>query len=358
MTMKHILFPISILCTLAANAQVKADLPLLDSMTIAVEKNTYANIHSILIAKEGELVYERYFNGWNKDSLHDTRSSFKSVTSLLAGIALDKGFIKNVHQRVYPFFPAYKPFSNPDARKEAMTVKDLLEMKSGFDCEEFNDGKDCEDEMTDAPDWLKFSLDLPLKDAPGKVWAYTSCNPVIIGGIISQAAGMPVRDFAERYLFGPLGIRGYQWAADATGHVNTAGSFYMLPADMLKLGELVRQDGLWRGKRIVSSSWLRESTAATITIPGFSFAEIGGATAAITQPARYGYYWYREKIRTAASDVDVLFASGNGGQYIMIIRELGLVIVFTQGNYNSRSAKRAFDILIKYILPAFPHQPA
>jgi CubicO group peptidase (beta-lactamase class C family) len=358
--MKRFLLSISILYALAARAQVKAPLhpatrPLLDSMTNAVERNSYANVHSILIAREGELVYERYFNGWNRDSLHDTRSAFKSVTSLLAGIALDKGFIRNVQQRAYSFFPAYH---YRDARKGAMTVKDLLEMKSGFDCEEFNDGKDCEDEMTDAADWVKFSLDLPLKHAPGKVWAYTSCNPVIIGGIISQAAGMPVRDFAERYLFGPLGIRRYRWAADATGHVNTAGSFYMLPADMLKLGELVRQDGMWRGKRIVSSSWLRESTAATITIPGFSFAEIGGATAAITQPARYGYYWYREKIRTAASDVDVLFASGNGGQYIMIIRELGLVIVFTQGNYNSRSAKRAFDILIKYILPAFPHQPA
>ena len=355
--MRLLLLSISALCSVAARGQTaqRAELRLLDSMTSAVEQARYTNIHSILILKNGKLVYERYFNGWNKDSLHDTRSAFKSVTSLLAGIALDKGFIRTIHQRVYSFFPGHH---FRDARKNAMTVKDLLEMKSGFDCEEFNGGKDCEDAMSDTPDWLKFSLDLPLKNAPGKVWAYTSCNPVIIGGIISRAAGLPVQDFAAQHLFAPLGIRRYRWTMDATGHVNTAGSFYMLPADMLKLGELVRQDGMWRGKRIVSSSWLRESTAAATTIPGFSFAEIGGAAAALTQPARYGYYWYREKIRASATDVDVLFASGNGGQYIMIIKEAGLVVVFTQGNYNSRNAKRAFDMLIKYILPAFPRHQA
>ncbi|WP_346318021.1 serine hydrolase [Chitinophaga sp. YIM B06452] len=357
--MKRFLLSIPVLYTLAANAQEKtrpANLPLLDSMTRAAEQNVYANIHSIVIAKEGKKVYERYFNGWNKDSLHDTRSAFKSVTSLLAGIALDKGFIKDIRQQVYSFFPKYQPFKNPDARKGAMTVKDLLEMKSGFDCEEFNDGKDCEDEMSETNDWLKFSLDLPLKNAPGKVWAYTSCNPVIVGGIISQTAGMPVQRFAEQYLFRPLGIRKYRWTMDATGHVTTAGSFFMLPADMLKLGELVRQNGTWQGRQIVSSSWLRESTTATTVIRGFSFAEIGGVPASTTQAARYGYYWYRERIKTVRLAVDVLFASGNGGQYIMIINELGLVVVFTQGNYGSRSAKRAFDLLVKYILPAFSPQ--
>jgi CubicO group peptidase (beta-lactamase class C family) len=326
---------------------------LLDSMTLAVDNNVYSNIHSILISKSGKLVYEHYFNGWNKDSLQDSRSSFKSVTSLLAGIAIDKGFIKDVHQKVYSYFPDYAPFSNYDDRKKEMTIKHLLEMKSGFDCEEFNGEKDCEDIMTTTNDWLRFSLDLPMKHSPGTVWSYTSCSPMIIGGIISHTAKMSIMDFAKKYLFEPLEIRNYKWTVDPSGHGTTAGSFYIRPADMLKLGEVVLQDGQWRGRKIISSSWLKESTQPITLIPDFSYVQFSGSTVATPQPAYYGYYWYTETIKTKDFQENVLFASGNGGQYIMIVKNLDLVIVFTQGNYNSSRAKRAFDILAKYILPVY-----
>jgi len=331
----------------------KAGQRLLDSMTVAVDKNVYTNIHSILISKGGKLVYEHYFNGWERDSLHDARSSFKSVTSLLTGIAIDKAFISNVHQKVYSFFPDYVSFSNFDNRKKEMTIKNLLEMKSGFDCEEFNGGKDCEDEMTKTNDWLKFSLDLPMKHSPGTVWAYTSCNPMIIGGIISHTAKMSIMDFAKKYLFEPMGIHNYRWTVDPSGHGTTAGSFYIRPVDMLKLGELVRQNGKYHGRQIVSASWLKESTQPITPIPDFSFVKLSGSTKAVPQPTYYGYYWYTETVKTKTYQENVLFASGNGGQYIMIIKNLDLVIVFTQGNYNSSRAKRAFDILAKYILPVY-----
>lgn len=326
---------------------------LLDSMTAAIEKNDYTNIHSILISKGGKLVYEHYFNGWKRDSLHDSRSSFKSITSLLTGIAIDKGFIKDITQKVYSFFPEYAPFSNYDDRKRRMTIKNLLEMKSGFDCEEFNGEKDCENVMATTKDWLRFSLDLPMKNTPGTVWAYTSSNPIIIGGIISHTAKMSITDFAKKYLFDPMGISDYRWTVDASGHATTAGSFYIRPIDMMKFGELVRQNGMWHGRQIVSESWLKESTRTSIPIPDFSFVKFSESEMAIPQPVYYGYYWYRETIKTKSYQEDVLFASGNGGQYIMIIENLDLVVVFTQGNYNSSKAKRAFDILSKYILPVY-----
>lgn len=332
-----------------AHAQTHA---LLDSMTHAIEKQEYTGIHSILISKDGLLAYEQYFNGYTADSLHDSRSSFKSVTSLLLGIAIDKGFIKNIDEKVYTFFPGYKPFANDDARKRHITIKNLLEMRSGFDCNEWDDdGKDCETEMEETKDWVKFSLDLPMKNDPGTVWSYTSCAPMIISGIISKATHMSIMAFAKKYLFDPLAMKNYRWTIDPAGHGATAGSFFLLPKDMIKIGLLVKNNGVWQGKRIVSAQWLKQSTTATIPIPGFSFVKFSRSKIASPQPAYYGYYWYNEKIKTGNYTEDVVFASGNGGQYIMIIKNLDLVVVFTQGNYNNWKAKRAFDLLAKHIIP-------
>jgi len=172
--------------------------PLLKKMTNAVKNNEYMGIHSILIAYGNRLNYEHYFNGFHHDSLHDSRSSFKSITSLLVGIAIDKGLIKNTNQKVYDFFPEYAPFKNNDPFKRIITIQNLLDMESGFDCEEFNDTKNCEDDMVTNNNWVKFSLDLPMKNQPGKVWAYTSCNPMILSGIISKAAHTSTMDFAKK----------------------------------------------------------------------------------------------------------------------------------------------------------------
>ena len=140
--------------------------PLLDSLTVNIENKAYPAIHAVLISQHGRTVYETYVNPYTSDSLHDSRSSFKSITSLLTGIAIDKGFIKNTAQKVYSFFPEYAPFDHWDNRKAQMTLMDLLEMKAGFDCEEFNSTKDCEEDMAKTKDWVKFSLDLPLAHRP------------------------------------------------------------------------------------------------------------------------------------------------------------------------------------------------
>lgn len=326
---------------------------LLDSMTTVVTNNSYSDIHSILISKDGKLMYEKYFNGWNKDSVHDSRSAFKSITSLLAGIAIDKGLIKDVDQKVYSFFPEYNNFSGNHAWKKDMTIEHLLRMESGFDCEEFNDGKDCETDMMASKNWVRFSLDLPMKDKPGTVWAYTSIDPMIISGIISRVAKMSIMDFAKKYLFDPMGIKHYRWTIDPSGHGMTAGSFYILASDMMKIGQMVLQKGMWNGERIISVAWLEKSTSTPVSIPDFSFMKLSRSAVAIPQPTYYGYYWYKEEISPKTFRENVLFASGNGGQYIMIIERLGIVIVFTQGNYNSWKAKRAFDLLARFIIPAF-----
>lgn len=322
----------------------------LAEMDKAIISGAYPNIHSVLVAQDGKLAYERYFNGFNRDSLHDSRSSFKSVTSLLVGIAVDQHLIKSIDEKVHTFFPN-DPIFAADSLRRQITIRNLLEMKAGFDCDEWNGEKDCESQMEKSQDWVRFSLSLPVTVTPGTQWAYTSCAPMIISGIIEKVAGMSVMQFAEKYLFSPLAIIHYRWTIDPAGHGMTAGSFYMKPADMLKIGQMVLNGGKWGNKRIVSHQWIEQSTRATTLIPDGSFVKTSRSAAAIAQPCFYGFYWYNEVIRTGTGDYPVIFASGNGGQYIIIVPRLRKVVVFTQGNYGSRTAKQAFDILARYILP-------
>lgn len=322
------------------------------AMTDSVQAGTYKNIDGILVSKAGKTVYEHYFSGYGKDSLHDTRSSFKSYTSLLLGIAIDRGLIKNVDVPVYTFFPENTAFA-ADTLKRKMRIRDLLEMRAGLDCEEWNGSKDCENAMSEAVNWVDFSLALAMKDRPGRSWAYNSSSPMIISGILRKASGMPVMAFADRYLFGPMGITRYRWTVDPAGNGMTAGSFYLLPSDMLKIGQLVSNKGIYRGKRIVSERWIKASTAGIIPIPEqFSFIKSSRTKGAIAHQAYYGYYWYNEQIEIGKRHYQAVFASGNGGQYVIIVRELGLVVVFTQSNYGIWTAKRAFELLTKYIIPA------
>ena len=234
-----------------------------------------------------------------------------------------------------------------------MTLQDLLNMKSGFACEEFNGTQDCEDALTASPDWVRAALALPMAHPPGTHWAYTSAAPLILSGVLARATGMSVPDFAARYLFAPLGITHYRWTTDPAHQAMTAGSFYIQPADLLTLGELVAAHGVWHGQRLISVRWLRQSMVPRTAIAGFSFVGSSRTTVAQPQPTYYGYYWYSERVVAADSNREVLFASGNGGQYIMLVPSLQLVVVFTGGNYGSWKAKLPFEALAKYIIPAF-----
>lgn len=332
-----------------ALSQTKSTFP--GTAMLEIEKGKYPNIDGIVVSQHNKIIYQHYFNGLNANSLHDTRSSFKSITSLLMGIAIDKGYIKSVNEKAYSFFPQYSSFKNLEHNKLDMTIKDLLEMKAGFDCEEWNSTKDCEDEMEQTKDWLKFSLDLPMAHKPGTHWDYNSSAPMVIGGIIESATKMPLDKFAEMYLFKPLGIKEYRWTKDPVGHAMTAGSFYMKPIDMAKIGQLVLNKGIWQNKQIISRKWIDESTKPITKIEDFSNVAIAKTKDVLPQPTYYGYYWYNEKMRTDKFSYNVVFASGNGGQYIMIIDELDLVVAFTGNSFGSWKSKYPFEVLIKNILP-------
>ncbi len=344
---------LSLIFLFSVTAKAQPGLKKLDSITIAAKNGIYPNLDAIVISQHRKIVFQSYHNTQKKDSLHDTRSAFKSITAILIGIAIDKGFIKSINQKVYTFFPNYLKPTIWDKRKDSLTIEQLLTMKSGFNCEEWNGDKDCEDEMETTNDWIKFCLDLDFKNSPGSKWDYTSINAMILGGIISNSSRMSVSEFAEKYLFSPLKITKYKWTKDPLGQETTAGSFYILPTDMIKIGELVLNNGVYNGKRIVSAKWIEQMTKKITLIEEFSNVRISKNKQAIPQPTYYGYMWYNEQVKTEKLDYNLIFASGNGGQYIMVVKDLNLVVVFTGNSYNSYKSKLPFDVMIKYVLPAF-----
>ncbi len=317
----------------------------LNELKTVISSQEYPNIDGVIISQHNQILFEEYFNGFNKDSLHDTRSSFKSITSLLAGIAINKGLF-TIEDNIEKYITEWK-----DDPRGKITVKNLLEMKSGLACEGFfGIGPDCESEMWETKDWLNYILNIPLRHNPGLNWAYTSMEPELIGIIISRTSGLTLIEFAKQHLFEPLEITNYQWYITPNGGGYAAGSFFMRPIDMLKIAQLVLDNGKWEGQQIVSENWIQETTNC-LTDVEMSFTRFARTNNARYTTAKYGYFWYREKLKYKNIETELLFASGNGGQYMMVLKDYNASIAFTGSNFGNWRGKLPFDILLKYIIP-------
>jgi CubicO group peptidase (beta-lactamase class C family) len=271
------------------------------------------NIHSLLIVRNGYVVLDAYFYPYDGSNVHDVASVTKSVTGILVGAAIEQGKIKNVQQRVLPFF-ANRTISNRDARKERLTVEHLLTMTSGLDCD-YKDNEKTLRDMKESDDWVQFMLNLPMVEEPGRKFVYCSGGMHLLSAIISQTVGISERDFARQSLFQPLGIVNERWPADAHGISHGWGDLHLHPRDMAKLGYLWLNQGMWDGKRIVSADWVRESTRA----------QTGTGT-----ESDYGYGWL---VRSRVTPL-IYEASGRGGERISVIPAKNMIVVFTGGGFQ------------------------
>lgn len=270
-----------------------------------IERNSL-KVDSVLIVKNGNLVAEKYFGTYNRDTTHQIYSNTKSITSTLVGIACDKGKIK-LDDKVVEFFPD-KKFDNNDAVKDSITVKDLLTMTSGI---QWPYGiTDALLEMRESDSWVDFVMNRPMDTEPGTVFSYNTGGMEVISAILNKVNGVTEEEFAQQYLFGPLGITDYKWPKTPEGYSMGGVGLEMKPRDMAKIGQLMLQNGVWDGQQIVSADWVKEATAAKISetiIPG----------------AGYGYNWW---IRP---DIQGYFAAGVDGQLIYILPNQNMVVVFT-----------------------------
>ncbi len=327
-----------------------------------IENGAYPKTNSILISQNDSLLFEKYFNRYGKDSLQDVRSTTKSITSLLAGIAIDKGIL-SIDQSILTYLSQYNKenIENWDNRKSLITVEDLLTMRTGIGCEQFFGDMgfpDCEEKMFDQKDWVKYGLDQKMAFPPKEKWLYTGTAPMIMGAVISESSNTNIADFASKHLFLPLKITdNYQWAKNRmTGRYFTAGNLRISPRNMLIIGNMVINKGKYDEQQIISEKMIQEILDEKVELPqNYSFFNTAGNSWEGQKAASYGYYWYSEKAKINDREIILKFTFGNGGNYIVLVPELNnLVIVFTGSNYGKPILnKQPFDMMYKYVLPYF-----
>jgi CubicO group peptidase (beta-lactamase class C family) len=302
----------------------------------AIRDGSYSNVDSMVVVRHGRLVAEGYFNGFGRDSLHDLRSTGKSFTSALAGIAIQQGLF-GVDDPISMHIPQFDRHDNMSVRKQAIQVLHLLNMNSGLECNDWEpSSRGNEERMYDSRDWVGFILDLPMAFEPGNAAQYCTGGVVVLGYVISQRSGMALDAYADAWLFGPLGIQQSGWRRSPDGAATGGGGLRLRPRDAAKLGQLYLDGGTWHGARVVPAEWVQRSQQRVNRL---------GTDG-------YGYLWWKREFSRASGNVESFFTSGNGGNYIFVVPSLDLVVVFTGSNYNSRLMDQPFGILADRVLPA------
>lgn len=314
----------------------------LDSLVRAIIAGKFPGVHSMLIAKNGQLVNEHYFAGFRRSTLHDLRSATPLVTALLTGIAIDQGQLPGVDTPVRPLFTAYDSLQNPDPRKSLITVRHLLTMTAGFACNDWSrTSLGNEAKMLRGEDWVKLIWDLPLSYSPGEAWSYCAGGVMVLGDALTHATGLPIAEFARRNLFAPLGIAQYRWQFTPQGRAYTGGLLMLRPRDFARIGQVIINRGRWGEQQVVSAEWVdavirRQADTWGPEVPA----------------AEWGYLCWRKSFVIHGQSHTAFFAAGNGDQFLIGFPELQLLAVFTGGNYNEPLAKQPLEMLERYILPA------
>jgi CubicO group peptidase (beta-lactamase class C family) len=323
---------------------------LIELILTADPSNNPVDIDSLLIARHGRLVLEEYFHGFHKERPHDMRSASKTIAPMLAGIAYDKGFHLSPDAKLDSLFPEYEPFAHADPPKNDVTLRALMTMTSGFACDDNNDAspgnEDNMQSQTGEPDWYKYTLDLPMATKPGGQHAvYCSADLNLVGGAVAHAANARLPEFFQHYLAGPLQFGVYHMNLMPTGEAYMGGGLYLQPRDELKLGQLYLSGGLWHGARIVSEDWVRQSTTAYSTFAPQSDYD---------EPHEYGFGWHINHLLVGNRSFRVYSAGGNGGQIVMVIPDLDLVVGINGGSYGefTKWYRWGLQLVPQYIIPA------
>lgn len=311
-----------------------------------------SKLDGLLIARNGKLIVEEYFNGYTLEKLHKAFSITKAVTGTTLGIAIDKGYLSE-KDSIYRHLGRYVIDSASVARE--ITIEHLITMTSGLEWAELGGRNSTGYRLPYSDNWVEFVLSQPKKHEPGKVYNYSTGNTVLLAPIIKNATGKQAREFANENLFMPLGIKNYEWYTqsefwtkleggempnvqkpdaieydkDFAALTNTGSGLLLRPRDMCKIGQLYLNKGKWEGEQIVSENWITASTQ-----PHFGNEE-------------YGYHWRL----TSFEGVPCYYASGFGVQRIFVFPTLNMVVVTTQQNFTSMpKGRKTTNVLIKSII--------
>lgn len=274
----------------------------------------------------------------------DLRSATKSITALLVGIAIDRGEIKSIDTRIAELLPDYRDALQGDARKAAITVRDLLTMRSGLECDDWNPkSPGQEDRMYRHQDWVKFWASQRMIGAPRQEFSYCTGNAIALGVVLEKAAGQPVDTYADQYLFGPLHIADARWERwDKDRHIDTGGHLRLAPDMLLRIGNLVLSLGAYENHQIVSERWIKEMTTPL---------------ASSRIPHGYGFLWWVSRTNSPALPAtDLWWAQGNGGTLLVVMPQLRAIMLTTGTRFNRPDALEPMFWLRDRLLPQLVQQ--
>ena len=316
----------------------------------AVRAGDLDNLHAVVVVRSGKLVLERYYEGpderWGEslgtvafgpEVKHDLRSVSKSIVGLLYGIALGEGQVPGLDQALVDQFPYEDLKSDPERRR--ITVAHALTMTLGTEWDEslpYTDPRNSEIAMEMAADRYRFILERPIVAEAGSRWVYNGGATALLAHLIAKGTGRPLFEFAREKLFEPLGIADVEWVSGTNGEPAAASGLRMRPRDLAKIGQLVLNQGRWGNRQVVPAGWLEASFSSRVpTGDGLE----------------YGYQWWLGRGRVDGREWIAGF--GNGGQRLIIVPDLDLVVIVMAGKYNDPDAwKLSVNIMGEILLPA------
>ncbi len=311
-----------------------------DALIDKINNFQQRDFRGLVVIKNNKIVIERYFNSFWRNHIHDIRSAGKSITSLLLGVAIKEGLVQNLDQDVYSFFSKEKyPSIHEDYKK--IKIKHLLDMSSGLDADS-DDGQTPGNagQWIARDEWVEYILSIPLAEEPGTRWVYADINAALIGAIIEEKSGMSLKDFAKKNVFDPLDIKEFYWFTNAANQTVAAGNLYLSTLDFAKLGVLVTNKGKWGNEQIVQADYIEKLLEHKV----FELSDYNPLA------DNYGMLWYKSQRNFGTNEVDYLWASGNGGNHLVVVPEENMVIALTSSGYRQwYPHTRAYDILGKVL---------
>lgn len=282
------------------------------------------DFRGVVVIKDNQIVMEEYFNTFWRNTIHDIRSAGKSVTALLLGVAIREGLIKSVDENIYDLFSQNKGLNvNKDYKK--IKLRHVLDMSSGLDADsDYPSTPGQAGHWIGKDDWKEYLLNVPLVNTPGEKFAYADINAVLVGMAIEEASGMSLKDYAKEKLFDPLGIEQVYWYTNKANQTGAAGNLYITTLDFAKLGMLINYDGKWGSTQLIDPEYIATlvNTKKPEIADWFFMADT------------YGMFWYKSTRSFAGRNSDLVFASGNGGNQLIVIPEQNMVVALTSSAYG------------------------
>jgi len=284
-------------------------------------------IFSTLVSKNGKIVFEEYYNGKTKDSLSNVQSLTKGLISILIGIAIDKEYIKNVNEPIEKYFP--DQFKNlTDKKKNTITIKHLLNQTSGLSWNGYLEHQ----EWLNNENPISFVLKKNMENNPGEKYNYNSGATHLLSVILTRAYGNSTLEFANKFLFNDLNMYSTNWEKRNKGYYDGSGlGLKMKPIDLMKIGQLLEKNGVWKGKQLVSKEWTQRL---------FNVNEKSSTTWGLKN-SKHGFCWYTSEFKGNKID----YGMGYGGQFIIMIPNKKLIIIATHNSDTPNGIEQQIKFL-------------